>query len=104
MMIAAAGLSPALGEVVSAPRPSSIAEGTGGAVASPHPLATEAGLQVLRDGGNAIDAAIATSLAWDRYSESECSKAAAPALTSETPSLNHAFWDATYVALTWCVS
>src|SRR3989449_3009747 len=32
---------------------------TKGVIATPHRLATEAGAQVLRDGGNAIDAAIA---------------------------------------------
>lgn len=44
------------------PPATQFAEGTRGAAATVHPLATEAAIKCLRDGGNAIDAAVAASL------------------------------------------
>ena len=46
-----------------APRKDPVAVGHGGAVSSVDPYATEIGLKVLRRGGNAVDAAVATAAA-----------------------------------------
>ncbi len=43
--------------------PVPLARGANGAVASPHHLATQAGIGILRQGGSAVDAAIATNAA-----------------------------------------
>ena len=43
--------------------PVPMARGSHGAVVAPHHLATAAGLSILRDGGSAVDAAIATNAA-----------------------------------------
>jgi gamma-glutamyltranspeptidase/glutathione hydrolase len=51
-------------DVTQAPRPATQAQEAkppGAAIASAHALATDAGMAVLRDGGNAFDAAIAVS-------------------------------------------
>lgn len=55
------GVDASRAQVWSLRKPS--ASGRGGAVASQNAIAAEAGARVLRDGGNAIDAAIATSFA-----------------------------------------
>jgi gamma-glutamyltranspeptidase / glutathione hydrolase len=62
LVAAALLISPADAAPIAPPK-DPVAVGLGGAVSSVDPYATEIGLNVLRDGGNAVDAAVATAAA-----------------------------------------
>ena len=54
-------------------------------VAAANPLAVEAGLEVLREGGSAADAAITVQLVVDRWSHSPPDSVTVPSRSTRTP-------------------
>jgi gamma-glutamyltranspeptidase / glutathione hydrolase len=65
--------------------PKLIASGKNGAVSSSHPMVSEIMINVLKDGGNAVDAAVAGSLAGPVYE---------PHMTTISGTVSFLYWDA----------